>query len=131
MRRETRCLELEYTRGIFYFGVKDGANLDVADLEEYVGIAEEMLGDDVPVPILTRLGRIKSSTPGARRIVVEPRYARLCLRTAILVQNPVARVIGSVFLGLSNLPYETKLFSDESLALDWLREAQAPAHSEA
>ena len=126
VRRETEWLELEYDRGIFRFSVKAGAVLESSVFEEYIEIAEQMLGDDVPVPILVRLGKIKSTTAEAMRLVVEPRYSKLCLRCAIIVENPVARVIGSVFLGLTRPPYPTRLFSgSEDTALDWLTEDQA------
>jgi hypothetical protein len=125
LRHETRWLDLEYSDGIFYFGVKSGAEVNASVLEEYIVIAEKMLGDDIPVPILTRLGRISGATAEAMRIAGEPRYAKLCARCAIVVQNPVARVIGSVFLGLCKPPYPTKLFSgSEHAALAWLRQGQ-------
>jgi hypothetical protein len=121
-RVQTRWFDLEYLDGIFYLRVKPGAVIDVAEFEDYVVAAEEMLADEFPVPYLVDVGKINSSTPASRRLIVQPRYARLCSRCALLVQNPVARVIGSVFLGISNPPYESRLFGDEVAATKWLRE---------
>ena len=125
-RTQTRWLDLEFTGEIFYFRVQPGAIIDAEECVAYIDAAERMLGDEGPVPYLVDVGRIKSATLEARRLIVEPRYARVCSRCALLVQNPVARVIGSVFLGISKPPYETRLFSDESLAIEWLRAGSSP-----
>jgi hypothetical protein len=50
-----------------------------------------------------------------------PEVRELMTALALLVTNPVARVIANVFLAMKHEKIPTKLFTSERDALDWLR----------
>ena len=40
---------------------------------------------------------------------------------AMLVDSRTSRVIGNMFIGLNRPPYPTRLFTDETVAVEWLK----------
>lgn len=123
---ETRCFTVQYTDGVLIMTVKDNAEIELEDMVEFSDAAYAVVGSDVPVPVLTNLGRIKSASAEARRFSAEaPEMVAIATRCAMLVKHRVAQVIGNVFVGLNQPPYPTRLFTSEQAALAWLRSAAA------
>jgi hypothetical protein len=79
------------------------------------------LADGGRPPILVDLRNIKSTTRDARKLYGSGEFAACVCAAALVVGSAVSRVIGNFYLGLNKSEYPTRLFSEESEALDWLR----------
>lgn len=55
-----------------------------------------------------------------RRLAAGPEVAAVTSRMALLVSNPVSRVLGNFFLRVSRPLYPTRIFTDEASARRWL-----------
>ena len=102
-------------------GPRDLVLEDVIDLFARVGEF------DAPQPMLTIVdfGEVRTASLQARRYA-QVESVKFISAAALLVQNPVARVIATVFAGLNNPGYPIKLFSNRDMALAWLREIELP-----
>jgi hypothetical protein len=76
-------------------------------------------------PILADLRGVLSADRESRELAVGPDVAAATLRMAILVGNPVTRVLGGFFLRVTSPSYPTRIFSDEEQARAWLKEQRA------
>ncbi len=83
--------------------------------------ASARLARGVQRPTLICLRQIKSMNREARQYYSGPESAKLYVAAALLIDSPVARVIGNFFLGLNKSSIPTRLFSSETEAIDWLR----------
>ena len=75
-------------------------------------------------PTLADLRGIASSERGARELAGGPEIAAVTLRTAMLVGNPVSRILGNFFLRVTRPAYPARIFTDEASARHWLSEAE-------
>jgi hypothetical protein len=73
-------------------------------------------------PVLADVRGVLSTDRASRELAVAPDVTGATLRMAILVGNPVTRVIGGFFLRVTTPRYPTRIFSDEQQAREWLRE---------
>jgi hypothetical protein len=73
-------------------------------------------------PVLADLRGLLSADRASRELAVAPDVTGATLRMAILVGNPVTRVLGGFFLRVTTPSYPTRIFSDEQEARAWLRE---------
>lgn len=74
-------------------------------------------------PVLVDMRGVLSADRGTRELAAGPDVSAVTARLAILVGNPVTRVLGNFFLRVSAPKYPTRIFNDETLARAWLREA--------
>lgn len=65
---------------------------------------------------LVDVRRVVGSTPTTRRMVPEPNVKRL----AILVGNPVTKVLARAYLGVVGTPIPIRIFRDADKAMGWL-----------
>ena len=72
--------------------------------------------------VLADVRGLISADRGSRQIASGPNVTRATSRLAILVGNPVTRVLGNFFLKVSTPKYPTRIFNDETSARAWLRE---------
>jgi hypothetical protein len=63
-----------------------------------------------------------SSDRGAREVGAGPEVMAITSHMAVLVGNPMSRIIGNFFLRVTRPAYPTRLFTDEASARRWLRE---------
>lgn len=75
-------------------------------------------------PTLADLRGIASSERGARELAAGPEIAAVTLRMAMLVGNPVSRILGNFFLRVTRPAYPARIFTDEASARRWLSEAE-------
>jgi hypothetical protein len=74
-------------------------------------------------PTLTDLRGMRSATREARELGAAADVVAVTLRMAILVGNPVTRVLGNFFVLVTGPKYPTKIFTEEAAARAWLRES--------
>jgi hypothetical protein len=75
-------------------------------------------------PTFADVRGMRSVTREARELAASDEIVAVTSRMAILVGNPVSRVLGNFFLVVTSPKYPTKIFSEEAAAWNWLRESK-------
>lgn len=73
-----------------------------------------------PCAVIVVLDSLSSQDSEARRIYAASMEPQLFFAAALIVTNPLARAIGSFFLGLSRPPFPTQLFDSIAAAHEWV-----------
>jgi hypothetical protein len=84
-------------------------------------VALARLGNGVRRPLLVDIGKRRSQSRDARNFYAGPEVARIVCAVALLVGNPLSRMLGNVFLGLTKPLVPTRLVEDRETGLVWLR----------
>lgn len=77
----------------------------------------------LPARILADITAPHEALVCARRYGASQESIEVTGRLALLTRSPVARMAGNGFLFVRRPPFPTRLFTEESLALRWLMEA--------
>ena len=114
---ETCIFELR-DDGILYCTTKPDAREEHAQAEQNVAAIDKLCAEK-HWPMLSDIRNLRSQSREARAL-----YAASPIATAValIVPNPVSRVIGSFYLGLNKPSVPTKLFKSEAEARVWLAE---------
>ena len=72
-------------------------------------------------PTLSDVRGIRAASREARELAAGVEAASVTRCMAILVENPVSRVLGNLFIRVRRPGYPTRMFSDEGSARLWLR----------
>lgn len=72
-------------------------------------------------PTLADVRGLVSADRAAREVAAGSGVVAATLRLAILVGNPVTRVLGNFFWRVTTPAYPTRVFSDEAQARAWLK----------
>jgi hypothetical protein len=92
-------------------GAREAEDNFAALPEEVIRAAHPILADVRKVRSIDRRGRTRYRGP-------ELNYAPA---VAFLVDSPLSRAIGNIFMGLTRLPMPVRLFSSEVEAVEWLK----------
>jgi hypothetical protein len=93
-----------------------------ATLTAQVAAAHIRLAAGQKRPVLADVRGLVSADRASREIAASAAVAAATWRLAILVENPVTRVLGNFFLRVSAPAYPTRIFDDEAVARAWLKE---------
>jgi hypothetical protein len=77
-------------------------------------------------PTLADVRGIAINDRAARELAAGPEIVAVTSRMAVLVGNPVSRILGNFFLRVTRPAYPARLFTDEASARRWLSEAFEP-----
>lgn len=100
---------------------KPGVTIELEDAETEIGIYRG-LTETRTLAIVIDLRAMKTATSDARARYASDEDADLVCATALLTGSAVSRVIGNFYLTLNKPASPTKLFTNEALAIEWLRE---------
>ena len=117
--RTTRTCTLWIEDGIAIGRFLDGATVDAADARENLAALGE-LGGGKRLPILVDLRGIRSQSAEARATLAGPEASRVSCAVALVVGDPVSRVLGNFYLGFNRPADPTRLFDDDRAARAWL-----------
>ena len=104
---------------IVYAKVNEGAEQSLEHARENLKAIYKTAGNKI-APVLIDIRYAKSISAEARAHYAGEEGARVQAACALLIDNPISKVIGNFFLKLNNPPMPTKLFTNEDKALDWL-----------
>jgi len=76
-------------------------------------------------PLLADVRGIRTVDREARRLATGPDVTAVTSRLAILVGNPLSRVMANFFLRVKGPEYPARLFTDEGAARAWLLQGGA------
>ena len=108
------------TDGIARTKVKENAEVTLEDARANSVLVNSFFVDE-KFPILIDSRGIKSISREARSFFTTNGRATNTMGFAILIDSAVSKVVGNFFLGINKPAVPTKLFVDEELALQWLR----------
>lgn len=100
--------------------IKAGIVVEIEDLQELKKISSE-LASHKPYVILVSSGELASFSKEARELSASKNFITNARAKAVVVDSIAKKIIGNFYLKV-NKPYlQTKLFSDKTEALSWLR----------
>jgi hypothetical protein len=105
--------------GIARTKVKVGSEVKLEHAQENSVVVNSFYVDQ-KFPLLIDARGIKSITRDARNFFTTNGRKTNTLAFAIIIDSSVSKVVGNFFLGINKPAVPTKLFSDETHALEWL-----------
>ena len=115
----TRTCTLTYdsiVRGVFL----DGAEVAYEDAVENVAATARLTGGR-RVPVLVDLRKCRSQSTEARAFLAGPEALAVTLALAMVMDNPLSRMLGNFFMGFNRPPIPIRLFTNVTEAEAWLR----------
>ena len=117
---ETRTTKIWLDKnGILHIIMKHQANIELDDVKEMIE-AHFKLTKGKKGPVLTDARKAKDITREARLYAAEE-SSKLSSANAIMVNSPLSRVLGILYMGINKPLYPTKLFTSEDKAFEWLK----------
>jgi hypothetical protein len=105
--------------GILRVTLKAGASLNLEHAEVNLAATTALAaGQRVPLLVDLRLG--KSLDREARALYSGEQTGNVVCAVALLIESPLSRAIGNMFMGFNKPAYPLRLYSSEADALAWL-----------
>ena len=93
--------------------------MTLEDGKESTRISAEMVNYE-PLPLLCDLTNVVKMSQECRRHFSGEEHAKTFSKCALIVTNPISRVIGNFFLGLNKPLKPTRIFTNKEDGLKWL-----------
>ncbi|MDP1800715.1 MAG: hypothetical protein Q8L81_05155 [Bacteroidota bacterium] len=107
-------------KGIVEDFIRPGVVMEVEDITSLKKHNYEQAGNK-PYVILVTAGELISFSKEARELAASKEFIDAALAKALLINSTAHRIIGNFYLKV-NKPYlHTRIFSDRTKALNWLR----------
>ena len=111
-----------YDNGVMHQVYKDAIHLDIKDSQKEMEIYRKDYCPDGARPILVDITNVRSTSKESRGIYASKDTAQVFSKAALLVGNPVSRIMGNFYLGLNKSAMPVKMFTDPDEAMDWLEQ---------
>ncbi|UII31280.1 STAS/SEC14 domain-containing protein [Fulvivirga ulvae] len=95
--------------------------MTLEDGRESTRISAEMV-NYAPLPLLCDLTNVVKMTQDCRKHFSGAQHAETFSKCALIVTNPVSKIIGNFFLGLNKPLKPTKLFTNKEEGVKWLKQ---------
>ena len=92
----------------------------LADAIENVEAASK-ISKDKKSPLLVDLRNLKSVDRKARAYYAGDEAAKVFRACVLLIDSPISKIIGNIFLNFNKPKYPVKLFTSETDAIEWLK----------
>ncbi|QCK15419.1 DUF7793 family protein [Mangrovivirga cuniculi] len=106
--------------GVFETDCFPDTTMTYEDGLESTRITSEML-NNIPKPLLCNLSNVIRMSKECRKHFAGEDHAQTFTKCALIVTNPISRIIGNFFLGLNKPLKPTRIFLDRDKALEWLK----------
>ena len=106
--------------GIVYVEVFPNAEVTLANVQQSTEMLKRMAGGKKR-PVLVDNSEQKSMTREAREHMAGKTVEDHALALALVMQSPIGKVLGSLFLGLTRSSFPVRLFTSKDEAIEWLR----------
>lgn len=119
--QETRAgwLWLE-AQNIIRFRAKPGIDQTADDARTHTTLAQQIMGP-ARYRLVVDFRGSSALTRAARAEYMRPEVARGIMAMAVLVDSTGSRILGNLFMTLNRGKIPTRIFTDESLAIAWLK----------
>lgn len=121
---EVHDVVIAWNEGLLEFDYRRIAHLDADQATTILQRSlRELQARDVVLPtsILIRMGKTRLSRDAREVFASSEANTALTNRAALLADNPLAVAVGNFFLGLNRPKHPTRLFTDETAAIAWLK----------
>lgn len=106
--------------GIIENIVKPGASIEAEDIQQLKEKNVELSHGEKYV-VLVSSGHLSSISKEARELTASKEFAQNTLAKALLVESLGHRIVGQFYLKINKPHIKTRLFTDRTIALIWLR----------
>lgn len=111
--------------GVLHYRYDAGTEATLDDAKEEVAAAVQ-LSKGIRRPTLVDLRYMKSASRDARKYYASDDAARAEKVAALLIGSPVSRVIGNFYMAIAKPKIQTRLFTSEGEAIEWLKQFREP-----
>ncbi len=106
--------------GILFSEGAPGFNMTLEDAQECTRITNELQGFQAK-PLMCDLTNIASMTYECRKHFSGDVHAETYTKCALIIGNPVSRILGNFFIGLNRPKKPVRLFTSQEKAVAWLK----------
>lgn len=110
-----------YSNGIMHQTYKDGAEISKTDSDKEMEIYRNEYCNGGRRPILVDINNIKTVSKESRGIYSSEETAKCLSAAALLIGNPVSRIMGNFYLGINKTSMPVKMFTGSDEAVTWLK----------
>ena len=117
---ETLSATINIDDSIVFVRIKQNCHLTLAHAVENLKAMEEISKVNGPILALVDSRGVKSTTKQHRDYFATDRVKKIVKVAAMLVGSPLSRSLGNMFLKITRPPVESRLFTSEINAREWL-----------
>ena len=108
--------------GILYQDYSPGTELKLEDSLEELNIYRTTFCKEEKRPIIVDLSNIKTVSKESRNIYSSEEMGDTISAAALIVSNPVNRIIGNFYMGINKTKMPVRMFSGTRDAKNWLKD---------
>ena len=106
--------------GILWVKTLPQAYYTLADAQRNVAIMHQLAGS-IKRPVLVEMKQIKGMAGDARSYSAGDAVVSITSALAMVIDSPLGKVLGNLWLGINKPPFPTKMFNSETAAVGWLK----------
>jgi hypothetical protein len=107
--------------GILYQDYVTSAELRLEDSLDELRVYQSTFCRERKRPILVNITNIKTVSKESRNIYASEEMGNIISAAALIVDNPVSRIIGNFYMGISKTKMPVRMFTSTHEAITWLR----------
>ena len=108
--------------GILYQEYPPGTKITIEDSLGEFKIYRSTFCKDVRRPIIVDISNIKTVSKESRDIYSSQETSEILSAAALIVSNPVSRIMGNFYMGINKTIMPVRMFTATSDAKDWLKD---------
>jgi len=108
--------------GVLYQAYPSGTELKLEDSLEELEIYRSAFCKDVSRPIIVDLSNIKRVSKESRDIYSSEEMGGIISAAALIVSNPVSRIMGNFYMGINKTKMPVRMFATTMDAKNWLKD---------
>ena len=112
---------LLYSNGILHQTYHDGAEMTKEDSCAEIDLYKTEYCRDMKRPILVDIQNVKTVSKESRSIYASEETGKCLSAAALLIGNPVSRIIANFYLGMNKTIMPVRMFTSVEDATDWLK----------
>ncbi len=106
--------------GVLYQDYPPGTEIKIEDSLGELSIYRSTFCKEVRRPIVVDISNIKKVSKESRDIYSSAEMGDTISAAALIVSNPVSRILGNFYMGISKTKMPVRMFASSSDAKDWL-----------
>jgi hypothetical protein len=106
---------------ILYQAYAPGAELRLEDSLDEFRVYQSTFCREGKRPIVVNITNIKTVSKESRNIYTSEEMGNIISAAALIVGNPVSRIIGNFYMGISKTRMQVRMFTSTHEAITWLR----------
>ena len=106
--------------GVLYQNYPPGTEINIEDSLGELSIYRSTYCKEVKRPIVVDISNIKKVSKESRDMYSSEEMGDTISAAALIVSNPVSRILGNFYMGISKTRMPVRMFASSSDAKDWL-----------